>query len=122
MNIKEKALLQRQIMRAKGLTERNLACRVGGDRHHWTEVRPDFEVRGTAQAIAHQCERCDCIKRMIIAPQTGEILRRDYEHPTGYLLKQEAVYERLMSPAAVRIALLQRDRELGPMRSIVRVS
>ena len=114
----ERHILGRQIDRARGLTTHMLTCRVGGDRHHWTLCQPDFTPQN-GLPIVHQCEKCDTIKRVTIAPRYGEVLAASYEYPAGYQIPRDEHAEpgeRMLSSAAVRIALWSRDREMAPLR------
>lgn len=118
MNNTEKAVLKRQIGRANSLSTELLACRVGGDRHHWVQCQPDFVVQAGVPMV-HQCAACDTIKRAIVAPLSGELLSRNYEYPAEYQLKRtEGIDhdERLISSASVRVALIGRNRHLAPLR------
>lgn len=118
MNRTEKAIFKRQIGRANSLSTELLACRVGGDRHHWVQCQPDF-VAQVGVPMVHQCAECDTIKRAIVAPLWGELLSRNYEYPAEYQLKRAAGIdhdERLISSASVRVVMLTRDRDLVPLR------
>lgn len=117
MNQAERKLLTRQINRANRLTTERLACRVGADRHHWVQCKPDIVAR-IGVPIVHQCEKCDTIKRVIFAPQTGEVLLRSYEYPADYLLRRSDIDgdEPLMSSAAVRVSMANRHRDLPDLR------
>ena len=113
---KEMAALNRQIERAKRLE--HLSCRIGGDRHRWHRCQPDFTPT-FGRAIVHQCDTCLTIKRTVVAPKSGEILRRSYEYPDGYLVSRAEIedryrHERPISGQAVRVAMLGQDDSVLP--------
>jgi len=114
----EQLVLDRQIDRARSLSTHMLTCRVGGDRHHWTLCEPDF-TPSVGLAIVHQCEKCDCIKRVTVSPRYGEVLASSYEYPAGYQIPRDQHAqpgERMLSSNAVRIVLWARDRPMAPLR------
>jgi len=118
MNLEEKALLDRQVGRAKQLVY--LDCRVGGERHNWHECAPDFKPDYGLPSV-FQCDRCLCIKRIVQAAQTGEILGESREYPEGYLMKHgEDVPkdEKLISSNAVRVARLK-SRKVKDLPTVV---
>jgi len=107
-------LFRRQLNRAKALDPVHLNCRVGGDRHHWNLAQPDWSSGNTAIEKCSQCSLCLCIKREEITPRTGEIIKRKYTYPDDFLLKREEGdgTDKLMSPAAVRLATLANAEDL----------
>jgi len=104
----DKALVKRQIGRAKKLEPDMLRCRVGGDRHRWTRVRPDWEPSNKAQPLAYQCDTCLTVKRMDVDPMYGIIIGRpSYDYPDRY--KIQGADEEAMSPQAVRAVIVSRS-------------
>ena len=118
MNLEEKAVLDRQIKRAKALEY--LPCRVGGTRHRWHECAPDFKPE-YGVPVVHQCDECLCIKRVVAAKQTGERLGESREYPEGYLLEHGAeipLDEQLMSSSAVRAAMIAK-RKVSTLPTVI---
>ncbi len=106
-NTFDKALVKRQIGRAKKLEPHLLRCRVGGDRHRWTRVRPDWEPSNKALPLAYQCDVCLTVKRMDVDPTYGVIIGRpSYDYPNGY--RVQGADEVAMSPQAVRAVTASR--------------
>lgn len=107
-------LFKRQFERATQLSSTLLNCRVGGDRHHWHLVQPDWRSGNKAVEKCSQCSQCLTIKREEITPRTGEIIKRTYTYPEGYMLKRHEGdgAEKLISPGVVRLATLSRARDL----------
>ncbi len=104
----DKALITKQKKRLDRLNLEYIKCRVGGDRHRWQRVKPDWEPTSAVKAVAHQCDRCLCVKRMEVDPKYGLIIGRpSYDYPDEYQLhRQEGDgAERLVSPNAVRAIL-----------------
>ena len=115
LNKFDKALVRRQISRAKNLDAELLRCRVGGDRHHGHRAKPYWEPSNKALPLAYQCEFCLTVKRMDVDPKYGFIIGRpSYEYRDGYKLK--GVGEEAMSPQAVRaVVVLQSDEHAPPI-------
>lgn len=104
-NTVDKALTKRQIKRAREVDVDLLRCRVGGDRHHWHRVQPDWEPSNKAVPLAYQCPRCLTVKRMDVDPTYGIIVGRpSYEYDDGFMVKKEGD-EVAMSPRAVRAVI-----------------
>ena len=102
--------LNTQIKRAQALDPELLECRVGGTRHKWVRCQPDFEAHSGQRVTAHQCSNCLTIKRMRFGSKYGEIISRSYEYPPEFMLKRkEGEIGHLLSPAAVRLTLADRE-------------
>lgn len=115
-------LIGRQVRRAKKLPLRSLSCRVGGDRHHWHRVHPDWEPSNAAKPMAWQCSVCTGIKRADVDPKYGFVIGRvRYEYPPWYQLHRTEGdgTDQLISSNAVRAVLADRgDLPLmGPVDS-----
>jgi hypothetical protein len=121
MSDHDAALFKRQLNRAMLLDSVHLNCRVGGDRHHWHLVQPDWSSGTTSIEKASQCSQCLTVKREEITPRTGEIIKRHYEYPKGYLTKRVEGDgpEKLMSAGAVRLATLSRSRKLAAIQDFI---
>ncbi len=102
----DKALITRQKKRLEKLEQKYIDCRVGGIRHHWLRVQPDWSTNVTGvKPVAYQCAECSTVKRMEIDSKYGLILGKPrYEYPEGFKLKRTKGdgTDRLMSPNAVR--------------------
>ena len=114
----DQALIKRQIERAKELPRELLRCRVGGERHHWDQVRPDWEPSNAALPLAYQCQHCWTVKRMDVDPKYGFIVGRpSYEYPPNYKLKRGDEAEQVMSPQAVRFVTATEGYDLKTIQS-----
>ena len=103
----DRPLIGRQIKRAKKMATRSLSCRVGGDRHHWQRVKPDWES-SPMRPMMHQCLNCTTIKRVDLDPKYGFIIGRTrYDYPSWFKIQRTEGdgTEALLSSNAVRAAL-----------------
>ena len=114
----EQQLFRRQLDRAIDLDPIHLNCRVGGDRHHWHLAQPDWRGGVGIMEKCSQCSRCLCIKREEISRTDGAIMKRNYEYPKGFLMKRQEGDgpEKLISPGAVRLAMLSKGLKLQPLK------
>ncbi len=101
----DKRLITRQKNRLLATEQKFLPCRVGGVRHLWLRVQPDWQPSNQAHAVAYQCSSCSTVKRMEIDPKYGFVIgQARYEYPDGYQMKRSEGdgTETLSSPNAVR--------------------
>ncbi|WP_395161331.1 hypothetical protein [Ilumatobacter sp.] len=101
----DKELTKRQIEQAEKIPWGLLRCRIGGDRHHWHRVQPDWQPSNKAIPVAMQCRRCLTVKRMDVEGTYGTIIGRpSYQYPDNYRIK-DGPDDPGISSRAVRVVM-----------------